>query len=122
MLSESPRILLIDDDVVFGKIMGEVAQTQGISLEYHPTVRKLTELLSKSRFDVILIDYELRGVTGLQLVRLISKHHPSAKVVLISSYLGIDGREWPQTVRDFVCKRSGPDTVLSRAREALNAP
>ncbi len=62
-----PRILVVDDEPVFGKIIAEAARRSGMEV----TVCKSVEELAKCkdwRFDVAILDYDLGedgAVTGV---------------------------------------------------------
>lgn len=77
-------ILVIDDDVDFSKELVErlaaenyKAQTINNSLEAY------RELLNH-KYDLILLDYKMPGLNGVDLLKLAKKTDPSAKIIIIS--------------------------------------
>lgn len=107
-----PRVLLVDDDETFGKIMARIAQREGIPLTYFSSVKEFNRL-SKLNFDVAIIDYDLGTITGLQLSEIIERYLQKIPVVLVSQYRHIDPKYWPRCVRNFVHKAVGPYQIFA---------
>lgn len=120
MTNQEPSVLLVDDDVVFGRIMQKVAQNQHVRLKYVSSVKDL-ERMPYQKFDVALLDFDLGTITGIQLSRLLPQYFGSVPVVLISQYRDIPKHLWPTMVRGFVPKASGAFEILSETRRLLEA-
>lgn len=109
-----PRILLVDDDVTFGKIMKKMADRLDLPLLYCSSVNELTSL-RKSNYDIGIFDYDLGTVTGLQLSDIVERYLGRIPVLLVSSYGRIEPKKWPESVRGFVPKSRGFYAILSEA-------
>jgi two-component SAPR family response regulator len=112
-----PRILLVDDDVIFGKIMQKIAQREHIPLTYYSSVRSLSQL-TQFNYDIGLFDYDLGPITGLQLTDFLERYLQEMPIVLISQYKQIGGRSWPNSVVNFVPKSVGSYGILNAAFKA----
>lgn len=111
-----PRILLVDDDVLYGKIMSRVASCFKAELTF---VRSVEELGDRdlSSFDVAIIDYDLGSVTGVELTAYLD-HHAPLPIVLVSATERRPDRRWSDSIHDFLLKDSGPFAALDAAFEA----
>ena len=109
-----PRILLVDDDVTFGKIMKKMAERLELPLQYCSSVNELAAL-SKPNYDIGIFDYDLGTVTGLQLSDIVERYLGKIPVLLVSSYARIEPKKWPDSVKGFVPKSKGFYAILSEA-------
>ena len=113
------RILLIDDDVVFSKIVDKVARLGGINLTVVNSLKGWDWSTYKT-YDAIVVDYDLGNITGIQLVRSLENENSACLVptILVSSYRN-PGRNWPASIRHFLHKSEGPQRIL---RVAISLP
>ena len=112
-----PRILLIDDDPVFGKIMQRVAECAKVRLTFVATAEQLGSV-DPSSFDVGILDYDLGSVTGVDVVRDFDRHK-QLPIVLVSQAVRSPESDWPGSIRQFICKDKGPHKIIVAAVEAL---
>jgi DNA-binding NarL/FixJ family response regulator len=84
------RCLIVDDDHAFRQEMGALLEEQGVAVVGGAacSVEALTEI-ARSDPDVVLIDIDLRGESGLALTRLLAERANGAsspRMVLISTH------------------------------------
>ena len=63
------RLLLVDDDPELGLIVGVLARKAGQALSCRPDVESAWAALAESRPELVLLDLELPGASGLDLLR-----------------------------------------------------
>jgi len=113
-----PRILLVDDDPTFGKIMKRSSQAKGIDIVTCSSVEEFSQLKNWD-FDVIIMDYDLGAVTGFELTSYMEQYtEDDLPVILVSQTKQNDPKTWPTTIREFVHKSLGPFAILDAAFEA----
>jgi len=113
-----PRILVVDDDPTFGRIMQQAASKKGSALSYCKSIDELSKLQSWD-YDVIVMDYDLGSITGFELTTYLEKFTSvEAPVILVSQAKLRGSQKWPQTIREFVHKGLGPFAILDAAFEA----
>ncbi|MDA9951415.1 response regulator [Oligoflexaceae bacterium] len=114
----APKILLVDDDPIFGKIMTRVADQNNSQMTVCSSLAEVA-MLDSFDFEVAIIDYDLGNVTGYYLAshldKLTSREIP---VVLVSQSQRDDVDRWPTSIREFVNKKIGPYAILDAAFEA----
>jgi CheY-like chemotaxis protein len=108
-----PRILLIDDDLTFGRILAKAAQRSHLELIECNSVKQVNRI-PKWNFDVALIDYDLGDITGVQLSDVIGRLR-DMPVLLLSQYKQITVRQWPSRIKGFLHKSAGPFVILQAA-------
>ena len=119
----SPHILLIDDHAMF---RAGLRLLLGVALpEAHIVdAGSIEEALSNTPAapDVVLLDIELKGASGLEALQLIKRQWPQAPVLMLSSH------DEPQTVAlalargatGFVSKAEAPDQMIGIIKLALS--
>ena len=113
-----PRILLVDDNPAFGKIMQRAADKLGVTLIFCENLTAL-ERLQQWSFDVALVDYNLGEINGFELTEYLEKcSDQEIPVILVSQTKQSVSRDWPVTMREFVHKTLGPFAILDAAFEA----
>lgn len=113
-LGRARRIILIDDDIVFSRILEKVARLGNVELTIVNTLKKWDWRVYRD-FDVAVIDYDLGAITGLQLVRSIENMGGAIPAILISTYSKLPTQHWPPSVLRFLHKSEGPQKILNTA-------
>jgi DNA-binding NarL/FixJ family response regulator len=93
------RCLIVDDDDAFREEMGALLEEQGICVVGGAASgAEAVTRIAQSRLDVVLIDIDLRGESGLALTRMLGERANRAAVphmVLISTH---DGGEYADLI------------------------
>jgi DNA-binding response OmpR family regulator len=107
-------ILIIEDDLVFCKILTKFLEKNG----YHATdSQNGSEALSRiksSEIDLIVLDYRLPDITGLELIPKIVESSPKSDIILMSRYDddGLSEKGISMGAIGFLKKPFDPDDLL----------
>jgi DNA-binding NtrC family response regulator len=80
------KILLIDDDEWIRNSMILFFETEGCQLLALETAEEAIEALEQQHYDIIITDYRLPGMDGLQFLNRIQSLYPDALKMLITAY------------------------------------
>ena len=80
------RLLLIDDDPWIRHSLSLLFESEGCRLLALETAEKGIEALREDDYHIIIVDYRLPGMDGLDFLRRIQMSHPQAIKVLITAY------------------------------------
>jgi len=83
---KSKRIMLIDDDDFIRDSMGLFFEGEGCKLDVFETAEEALMELGHHSFDIILADYKLPGIDGLEFFRRINESSPNTIKILITAY------------------------------------
>jgi len=116
------KILIIDDDLSICKILSKFLQKSGYEVATALSGKQALLLLKKQSFDLVVCDYNLGDINGLQILSKINELYPQSIVIFISGYGNI------QTAVDlvkegayhFLTKPLYPDIILKTIEEALS--
>jgi CheY-like chemotaxis protein len=99
-----PRVLVVDDDQLIRETLAGLLGAAGYDVETSPTGEDGIERYRRQRFDCVLTDARMPGISGLIVCRAIKDHDPHAYVVLLT---GVEHD--PEELR-----AAGVDRVLSK--------
>jgi signal transduction histidine kinase/CheY-like chemotaxis protein len=91
MIGSQPtaQILLCDDDPDVRGILGEVLQTEGYVLHLADGPSAALRILEeKAEIDLLIVDYAMPEMNGLELIREARQRRPSLKTLLITGDVG----------------------------------
>ncbi len=80
------KMLLVDDDEWIRDSLTLYFSTEGCHMLAVETAEEGMDLLKQESYDIILIDYKLPGMDGLEFSKKIQEIHPDAIKILITAY------------------------------------
>ena len=89
------NILLVDDDRILATTLSHglrKAMGKNISVVFCASGPEASALLATQTFDLVISDFHMVGISGLELLKQIRQDHPKTSLVLITAY-GTDALE-----------------------------
>jgi DNA-binding NtrC family response regulator len=84
------HVLLVEDSEEVSCITVEYLHELGHEVTAVASAEQAIPKVADVRFDVVMTDVRLPGMSGLELARHLAKHHPALPVVIASGYGAID--------------------------------
>jgi DNA-binding NtrC family response regulator len=81
------KTLVVDDEELIRWSLQNALKNEGFSVELASSVDDALELLEKSEYDIVITDYKMPGLSGLELLDKIREKGISPIVIVISAYL-----------------------------------
>jgi len=81
------KLLLIDDDEWIRDSMRLFFESEGCDLVTLETAEEALEMIGKQPFDIIIADFRLPGMNGIELFKRIQSSCPSTLKILITAYM-----------------------------------
>ena len=85
-----PSILVADDDEVLLRAYARVLRTNGYRVETAADGQTALEAFQKRRFDLILSDIDMPGLSGIELLEAVRAHDLDVPVVLVTGTPEVD--------------------------------
>ena len=79
-------ILLVDDHRIFLEGLKNLIQEPFHVKEIANSGKEALELIKSSEFDVMITDYEMPGINGLELVKAVRATQPEIKIIVLSMH------------------------------------
>ncbi len=116
----SGRILIVDDNSLGLAARRSVLEELGHKVVTTTAPYDALELCGKQRFDVVVTDYKMPKMNGVEFISRLRKQHPSMLVILISGFTDTLGLNESNTGADIVLQKSAHEvTQLIRAVNRL---
>jgi DNA-binding response OmpR family regulator len=114
-------IVLIDDDRFWLEALAEYLQRKGYSVLTAANPADGLALLGKNNITLVICDYDMPGMTGLDLVRLIRQQQANVAVLMVSNEdePSVADRALAEGARGFLAKTTSPTELVGRLRQLL---
>lgn len=85
----SARVLIVDDEEVLRQMLHEVLSSE-YALAASETAEQALDFIHQYSADVVLVDKNLPGLTGLDLLKQIKSQSPDIEVIVITGYASLE--------------------------------
>lgn len=118
------RILIIDDDLDLCGLLRRFLQRNGYETEEAYKGLNGLEKLRAGHYDLVLTDFRLPDVDGLEMIREVKRTHAHVPVIIITGYSDIKMavNAMKLGAYEYVTKPIHPEEILSYVKAAINAP
>jgi CheY-like chemotaxis protein len=86
MTASSFDILVVEDNPDFLHLLCIMLDEMGHRTHAAATAEQALELLDRHRFEVLIADVQLPGMSGIELARLVSNNTPGIRIVFSSGH------------------------------------
>ncbi len=84
------RIMVIDDEKIVCDMAKISLEQEGYSVETFLNAEPALARLKEVRFDVVVTDYKMKGIDGMEVLRTVKKLYPETKVIMITAFANLD--------------------------------
>lgn len=116
------QMLIIDDDVMVLDSCRKVFESEGFDVVVTADPVEGLALAGQKRFDIILCDWQMPGLDGMDVVERLDADCPQSAVVMISGYPSV-GRATGAMKRgamDFIAKPFTPEEIMEAVKKAAH--
>jgi two-component system response regulator HydG len=116
-----PRILIIDDDPAFCTLLRNFLNQQGFETGEAYAAREGIRAVYDESYDLVLIDYRLPDMDGLELLKNIKKRYFHLPVIIMTNYANIKTavKAMQLGAFEYVTKPINPDEIRLSINQAL---
>jgi len=113
-------VLVVDDDGQIRKTLRGVLEDEGHSVGEAADGERALEILESRRFDVVLLDVNMPGMGGLEVLTLVREAAPETGVIMVSgeSTISTAVRALKRGAFDFIEKPIDPERLLDVIAQA----
>ena len=119
--TDSPRILIVDDDPGQRSLLNSFLRSQGFETEVADSGARALEILRTKKFNMMVSDVRMPGLSGLETLRLARKEHATLPVLLVTAFT--DVRDAVAAMRDgavnYLAKPIDLDELLACVQSAI---
>jgi two-component system KDP operon response regulator KdpE len=117
MTTNRARVLVVDDDSQIRRVMRTTLVTQGYEVDEAGSGERAVEFLRSSKYDLILLDINLPGMTGIETCREI-RANASVPIIMLTvrDAAGDKIEALDSGAQDYVTKPFSMGEMLARIR------
>jgi DNA-binding NtrC family response regulator len=110
---KNTKILLIDDDEWIRDAMTLFFEAEGCQITALETAEEALVEFHRQNYGIVICDYKLPGIDGLQLLKEIEKTKPGTKMMLITAYKtdALVAEAKQIGIHDFISKPFTSETI-----------
>jgi DNA-binding response OmpR family regulator len=120
-MERSAQILLVDDEAAIRMTTAALLQRRGYAVVSAASGEEALEILHQQAFDLLLLDFRLPGINGLDVAQHARALLPAAIIMILTGQSNLDGA--PENLRtsgfEYMLKTANPREVLERIAELL---
>jgi DNA-binding NtrC family response regulator len=84
------RIMVIDDEKIVGDMAKMSLENEGYRVETFLNAEPALARLKEQRFDVVVTDYKMKGIDGMEVLRTVKSLYPETRVIMITAFANLD--------------------------------
>lgn len=112
-------ILFVDDHEVLARLSCEILEMQGYRAVSAYNAQEALEKFKREKFDILVTDFRMEGMNGLELARKIHATEPNIPVIIVTGYGHVDGGK---DVNACLQKEQMFPALLDKIRTYLGEP
>ncbi len=114
------KVLLIDDEVEFLENLSERMRLRGMNVTTASSGKEAVESIDAEGYDAIVLDLQMPGMDGIEVLRHIRKVNPNMQVILLTGHATLEkGVEAIKLgAMDFMEKPADIDVLTEKIKKA----
>ncbi|MGD8649362.1 MAG: sigma-54 dependent transcriptional regulator [Desulfobacterales bacterium] len=80
------KILIVDDELILRESLAGWLQRDGHTVDTASSGEEALEKLKEARFDIMLVDIKMEGISGLDVLQHVKENDPDVAIVMITAY------------------------------------
>jgi DNA-binding NtrC family response regulator len=116
------RIMIIDDEKIVGDMAKMSLEAEGYSVETFLNAEPALVRLQDESFDIVITDYKMKGIDGMEVLRTVRDRHPRTQVIMITAFANLDAaiEALRRDVHDFFPKPVKIKELKASIKRALD--
>jgi len=122
MAARNKRILVVDDAPTALEVLERNLLTKGYRVFTAPGVADAIKILESSPIDLVITDYKMPKISGLDLIRHIRENYHDAEVIMITGYASVKGavEAVKMGAEEYLPKPFTDEELFAAVERALN--
>lgn len=116
------RALVVDDEPGVRELLQEFLSIANIESEGAEDGAKAIEYVDTHAVDIVIMDVNMPGVSGIDALRVIKRDHPDQLVLVVSGVAEVDVAVEAMRLgaQDYILKPFSVDIILAKVHEAFH--
>jgi len=84
------KIMVIDDEKIVGDMAKLSLEQEGYAVETFLKAELALRRLQEKKFDVVVTDYNMQGVGGMEVLKTVKNLYPATQVIMLTAFASFD--------------------------------
>lgn len=115
------KVLVIDDDLYIGKLLKRVLEKNDFDVQIAHSGKSGLAIQKKEAFDVVLCDYRLPDMDGLEMIPALKQNDPNSEIIVITGYsdVRLAVKVMKMGAFEYVTKPIHREEILATVKKAV---
>ncbi|HEY6106560.1 MAG TPA: sigma-54 dependent transcriptional regulator, partial [Anaeromyxobacteraceae bacterium] len=120
-MARNANVLIVDDDPALRQTMETIVRSAGMNSLTAATGEEALDAVKRAPVDVMLLDVQLPGISGLHVLRQVRERHPDIGVIMVSvvKEISVAVEAIKHGALDYVTKDFSPGELSARVSKSL---
>ena len=120
-MSQKPKILFVDDEQMLHGLFDRLFSRAGMEVRSCLTAMQAMDALGDENFDLVVTDFMMPDIDGLQLLSHIREEYPDTKVMMITAHANVQHavRSMKSGAIDYIPKPFATAELVERVQNVL---
>lgn len=116
------NLLVVDDELIVRQSLKHWFEEDGYNVETADSGEIALKHFEKGKYDILLLDMKMPGMSGLELLTKVKEFDPSVIVILITAFASVPSaiKALKDGAYDYITKPVDPDELSHILENALN--
>jgi DNA-binding NtrC family response regulator len=121
-MEQQPRILFVDDEQLLHGLFDRLFTRSGMQVKSCVNAEQAMEELNNGEYDLVVTDFMMPDIDGLELLAHIRQEHPKTKVIMITAHANVQHavRTMKSGAIDYIPKPFSTTELVERVRTVLS--
>ena len=119
----SSRVLIVEDEMDIGRLLKMQVENMGYSVDHVTSGEEALALLNRDSYDVMLLDWMLPGLSGIEIAQLVRKMDTMKDIAILMLTAKSDPDNIVEGLEagadDYITKPFSPDILKARMSSLL---
>jgi len=121
-MADQPHVLFVDDEQMLHTLFTRLFKRHAIKLTSCMSAVQAVEMLKEHAFDLVITDFMMPDMDGVELLAHIRQEYPSMRVIMITAHANVQHavRAMKTGAIDYIPKPFSTDELMDRVKHLLS--
>jgi len=120
-MSYRANVLVVDDEQIVCNSCRRILSQQGHNVQTALNGREALRKVEEDKYDVVIADWKMPEIDGMEVLRLVKKNHPDIVLIMITGYPTVESavKAMRIGISNYLPKPFDPDELTEALKKAL---
>jgi CheY-like chemotaxis protein len=115
------NVLVVDDEQIVCNSCKRILSQQGHNVQTALNGREALERVEEDKYDVLIADWKMPEIDGMEVLRIVKKNHPDIIPIMITGYPSVESavKAMRLGISNYLPKPLTPDALTQALKKAL---